>query len=175
MTQVQQAVIVIFALFHYGSSGKPQACLETMFPDSYGGAMKKYPSLATALQILAKLLMAGWYTDRVEDPAQLAKDVYLDVCDSLFTTVDETLGSISVKPVNSDLDAKVIVDYGMPGKDRKDKFSTSGNNKNVQDYKVFLQNLVDGNVDKKKVIIYWNLMPLAYLLWMLVPNKMNMT
>lgn len=152
MKQVHHTILFISSLFQYGRSAKSGSCLETIYPKAYAGAMIKYPSLKPALQATARIPMARWYTDRAKDIPQLAKDVYLDVCDSAYDGLNETLRCLSLEPVRSKFNEKVVIVYGLPNKDCKDKFSSSGGNKNSDDYKEFVQNLVDGNVDKKKVI-----------------------
>ncbi|CCI50012.1 unnamed protein product [Albugo candida] len=114
--------------------------------------MTKYPSLKPVLQALAQIPMARWYTDQRGNIPQLAKEVYLDVCDSVFKDLNKTLNCLSLKPIRSTFDEKVIIVYGLPNKDCKDKFSSFGGNKNAEDYKTFIKNLVDGNVNKKKVV-----------------------
>lgn len=152
MKQVRHTIVFIWSFFQYGSSGKSEPCLNTMFPKSYAGAMIKYPSLKPALQALAQIPMARWYTDQRGNIPQLAKEVYLDVCDSVFKDLNKTLNCLSLKPIRSTFEEKLIIVYGLPNKDCKDKFSSFGGNKNAEDYKTFIKNLVDGNVNKKKVV-----------------------
>lgn len=149
---MQQSIIFILSFLYYGNGTQAKSCLKSMVPHSYEDAMQTYPTLQTALETVAKQPIARWYTDRTDDTEKLAKEVYLNVCDSLFASLDVTLGLLSISATISSFDAKVVVVYGLPNKDCEAKFSSSGSNKNAHDYKAFIQTLLDANVNGERVV-----------------------
>ncbi len=96
--------------------------------------METYPALKKALQMVQSEGVVSWYTDN-------------DSKDHTFTVVDNL-----VKSCNPN-DRIPLVVYGIPGKDCKDGYSNRGFNKNMQDYKAFIQYLSDKVGTRKAVYL----------------------
>lgn len=97
---------------------------------SYAQAVVAYPHLKDAIEIVAAQPIAQWFTDRLSDPASVAKTLFQSKCSAAATTTTP-----SAPPT--------IVVYGLPDKDCGAGFSSSGSNTNAAEYRAFLQLLVD--------------------------------
>lgn len=95
----------------------------------YTEMSKQYPEMKTEFDILSRIPLPIWYTDRNIESLNIIKD-NINQCNNLLS---------------------IIIIYGLPNKDCNAKESQDGNNKNENDYKIFLNNLY--NIIQQKEII----------------------
>lgn len=97
--------------------------------DKYNNLKNNYPELSNEFNILSKIPIPIWYTDRDTNSLNNVKNS-LEKCGELIN---------------------IIIIYGLPNKDCEAGQSSAGSNKNSDDYKKFLQEL-QNTVQNKEVI-----------------------
>lgn len=97
--------------------------------DKYNNLKNNYPELNKEFDILSKIPIPIWYTDRDSNSLNNVKNS-LDKCGDLIN---------------------IIIIYGLPNKDCEAGQSSAGSNKNSNDYIKFLQEL-QNTVQNKEVI-----------------------
>ena len=97
--------------------------------DKYNNLKNNYPELSNEFNILSKIPIPIWYTDRDTNSLNNVKNS-LEKCGELIN---------------------IIIIYGLPNKDCEAGQSSAGSNKNSDDYKKFLHEL-QNTVQNKEVI-----------------------
>lgn len=97
--------------------------------DKYNNLKNNYPELSNEFNILSKIPIPIWYTDRNTNSLNNVKNS-LEKCGELIN---------------------IIIIYGLPNKDCEAGQSSAGSNKNSDDYKKFLHEL-QNTVQNKEVI-----------------------
>ncbi|GLE04116.1 hypothetical protein PINS_up013027 [Pythium insidiosum] len=103
-------------------SQKPMPICSAWKAPSYEEAKKSYPDLAGPLNVVAKQGVVPWYTDN-----------------SPKASLDSMLSLLS-KDCSADTKIPMVV-YGIPNKDCEAGYSNAGFNKNMEDYKAFIDRL----------------------------------
>lgn len=110
----------LFLIFNFFILTQAKMLCNHYSKQKFGALATQYPQYAEKLNAVGKTSIAIWYTDRS------------DSLDQIKDSVNNCNGYINN-----------IVIYGIPGKDCKDKYSSDGSNKNMEDYINFLNKLVD--------------------------------
>lgn len=110
----------------------------------------QYPELLKEFNILSRIPLPIWYTDRDKDALNSIKN-NLDNCNDLLS---------------------IIIIYGLPDKDCSSGQSSSGSNKNSDDYKKFITEL-SNIINNKKIIYIIEPDSINYLLPNQCGNKLN--
>lgn len=128
MNRVVQ-ILQFFILFNLSIVTSNNLCTY-IASEKYNNLKNNYPELSTEFDILSKIPLPIWYTDRDANSLNNVKNS-LEKCNDLMN---------------------IVIIYGLPNKDCEAGQSSGGSNKNSEDYKVFLQNLQ--NTVQNKEIIY---------------------